>query len=267
MPTFSSHAAGSPCWVDLMSPDTEASKAYYTSVFDWTAEDQFDDDGTYTYTLFSKDGQVVAGMGGQPPGMPGGMPPVWNTYIAVDDPEAAVAKATEAGGQVMMPPMQVMSAGNMAILSDPTGAAISVWKAGDHIGAEVCNEPDTWAWNELMTRDVDAAKAFYSSVFGWNYDEMDMGPMGTYNVIAGGENNGLGGLMSMPPDLPDMVPNHWAVYFTVADIDASIAAATEAGGQVTNGPMPIPGVGTTAVIHDPAGGSYCLLQPESDGVD
>ncbi len=260
MPTFTSHAVGTPCWVDLMSPDVDAAKAYYGAVFGWTAEDQSDGDGNYTYTMFHQDGKAVAGMGAQPPAM-AGMPPVWNSYVAVDDPAAVVAKAEAAGGQVMMPPMQVMEAGEMAIIADPTGAAISLWKAGEHFGAEVTNEPDTWSWNELMTRDIDAALAFYAEVFGWTYDQMDMGPAGTYNVIAGGENNGLGGLMPMPPGMPDMVPNHWAVYFTVSDLEATLAKATGNGGMVTNGPMEIPGIGHSAAVHDPSGGSFMLMQP------
>ena len=260
MPDFTGHAPGSPCWVDLMAPDVDAAKQFYTAVFGWDADDQFDDDGNHIYTMLTQDGKAVAGMGGQAPGMEGA-PPIWNSYIAVEDPAATAEKVTAAGGTVMMPPMDVMSAGAMAIFADPTGAAFSVWKAGEHFGAERCNEPDTWSWNELMTRDIDAALAFYSQVFGWAYDPMDMGPGGTYHVIKGGENNGWGGLMAMPAEMPDMVPNHWAVYFTVTDIEATIGKVTAAGGQVANGPMEIPGVGTTAVIHDPSGGSFALMQP------
>jgi predicted enzyme related to lactoylglutathione lyase len=260
MPTFTSHPPGTPCWVDLMSPDAEASKAFYTSVFGWNAEDSFDDDGNYIYTSFFRDGHVVAGLGQQPAEM-SGAPAIWNTYVAVDDLAAVTDKVTAAGGQVMMPPMDVMDVGAMAVYADPTGAAFSVWKPGSHVGAGVANEPDTWSWNELMTRDIDAALAFYSSVFGWSYDPQDMGPGGTYHVIAGGENNGLGGLMAMPPGMPDMVPNHWAVYFTVSDLDASIGKVTDAGGQVTNGPMDLPGIGRMANVHDPAGGSFVLMEP------
>jgi len=261
MPTFTSHAPGSPCWVDLMSPDVDAAKKYYGAVFGWDADDQTDDDGNYTYTLYFQDGKVVTGMGAQPPEM-AGVPPTWNTYIAVEDPAATAAKVTEAGGGVMMPPMQVMSAGEMAIFTDPSGAAFSVWKAGDHFGAEICNEPDTWSWNELLSRDIDAVLPFYSAVFGWTYDPMDMGPMGTYHVIEGGDNNGLGGLMAMPSEMPDMVPSHWAVYFTVDDIAASIEKATAAGGTVLQEPFPIPGIGTSCVLGDPHHGVLQLMQPE-----
>lgn len=261
MPEFTSHPAGTPNWVDLMSPDIDASKAFYTAVFGWHADDQLDDDGNRIYVMFSLDGKNVAGLGGQPPGMPEGMPPVWNTYVATDGVAATAEKVTAAGGSVMMPPMQVMEAGEMAIFTDPGGAAFSVWKAGQHIGSQVCNESNTYSWNELMTRDIDNALPFYSAVFGWTYESQDMGPAGTYHVIAGGESGGLGGLMAMPPDVPDMVPNHWGVYFTVVSVDATVASIASAGGQVVNGPMDIPGVGRMATVHDPAGGNFNLMQP------
>ena len=262
MAEHSSYEPGTPCWVDLMSPDIDGSKEFYSAVFGWEAVDQFDPEGNRIYVNFRQNGKEVAGLGGQPPDA-GEMPPVWNTYIATDDCEAVAAKVTAAGGSVMMPPMQVMDAGSMAIFIDPTGAAFSVWQAGDHFGAQITNEPDTYSWNELMSRDVDTAMAFYSEVFGWEYDSMDMGPGGIYNVIKGGESGGLGGLMSMPDEVPAEVPNHWATYFTVSNIDATIEKIKAAGGQIVNGPFPIPGVGHTAIVHDPAGGNFSLMQPEA----
>ena len=87
--------------------------------------------------------------------------------------------------------------------------------------------------------------------------------MGTYTVVEGGENGGLAGLMAMPDELPAEVPNHWMVYFLAADINATVDKITAAGGQVVNGPFPAPGVGQIAVVHDPAGGSFSVMQPES----
>jgi predicted enzyme related to lactoylglutathione lyase len=243
-----------------MSPDVDASQAFYGAVFGWDATEQHDDDGNRIYVLFELDGKTVAGLGGQGPGMEG-MPPMWNSYVAVDDVAAAVDRAIAAGGTVVAPPMQVMDAGEMAVIADPTGAVISLWKAGQHIGAGVCNEPNTWSWTELLTRDVDTARAFYVAVFGWDVEDQDMGPMGTYHVVRGGEHGGWAGMMAMPAEMPDMVPNHWMVYFTVADVDATLAAVAGNGGSVAQGPMDIPGVGRVATAHDPAGGSFSLMQP------
>lgn len=261
MPEFTTHPPGTPCWVDLMSPDIDASKSFYTAVFGWDAEDQLDEEGNRIYVMFSQGGKNVAGLGGQPPGM-GEMPAIWNSYVATSDVAATSELVAAAGGSVMMPAMQVMDAGEMAIYTDPAGAAISVWKAGEHIGAEICNEPNTYSWNELMTRDIDASLAFYAAVFGWTYESQDMGPMGTYHLIAGGDSGGLGGMMAMPPDVPEQVPNHWGVYFAVTDAAATAASITAAGGQIVNGPMTIPGVGTMATAHDPAGGNFSIMQPE-----
>jgi predicted enzyme related to lactoylglutathione lyase len=265
MATFTSHEVGSPCWVDLTSPDPDAAKRFCSAVFGWTADDQFDDDGNYIYTLFRHDGQIATGLGGQPPQM-AGMPAVWNTYIATDDPAAVAEKVAAAGGTVMMPPMQVMASGEMAVFADPTGAVFSVWKAGDHFGAEVGNVADTWSWNELMTRDLPAAAGFYSEVFGWGYDEMDMGPMGTYHVVQGGE-TGWAGMMAMPPGMPEMVPAHWATYFTVADIEATMTKVKNADGQIMDGPMEVPGIGHSAVIHHEAAGSFQILQPVAEATE
>jgi predicted enzyme related to lactoylglutathione lyase len=260
MAEFTTHPAGSPCWVDLMSPDIGASKAFYSAVFGWDAEDQYDDQGNRVYVMFSLNGKSVAGLGGQGPGMEGA-PAIWNTYIATADCAATAEKVTAAGGAVMMPPMQVMASGEMAVFTDPTGAAFSVWKAGEHIGAEIGNVADTYSWNELLTRDVETAKAFYSEVFGWTYDVGAM-PDGSYNLIEGGD-EGWGGLMAMPDEMPDMVPNHWAVYFTVTDLQDALAKITGNGGQIVQEPMTVPSVGTFATVHDPAGGNFTVMQPES----
>jgi len=261
MPVFTKYPVGCPCWIDLMSPDVEASSSFYSAVFGWEARPEHDDKGNRIYTTFLQGDQAVAGMGGQPPGMEG-MPALWNSYVNVEDAAASAAAAEAAGGSVMMPAMQVMDAGHMAIIADPTGAAISVWQPGNHFGATIANEPDTWSWNELASRDVETAKAFYAEVFGWNYDAMDMGgDTGVYHVIKGAK-DGWGGLMTMPPTVPDEVPSHWVVYFLVSDADATAEAVTAAGGQTVQAPFEIPGVGRMAVFADPQGGTFSVMQSE-----
>lgn len=258
MPVFTTHPIGAPCWVDLSSPDVDGAIAFYSAVFGWDHEDSFDPEGTRVYTNFSKDGHVVCGLGEQQPEM-AGMPPIWSTYIATDDIAAVTARVEAAGGSVMLPELQVMDVGAMAIYADPTDAVFSVWKAGTHLGSGIANDPDTWSWNELLTRDLDPALDFYASVFGWTYDPQEMPGM-VYNVVKLGDAE-IGGAMPMPAEVPDMVPNHWAVYFAVEDAAATIAKVAAEGGTIGSGPDEIPGVGTIAILHDPQGGSFCIMQP------
>ena len=262
MTEHSSHAPGTPSWVDLMASDLDQAKDFYTGLFGWDLQDQFDDEGNRIYSMARVDGKAVAGMGEIPPGVE--MPSVWNTYVATANLDSTVAAVEAAGGSVMMPPMQVMEAGRMAVFADPTGAAFSAWEPGQHIGSELGNVANTHSWNELMTRDLPAAQAFYSEVFGWAYEAQQM-PTGEYQVIAGGENGGLGGMMTMPAEVPEMVPNHWGVYFTVDDVDASVAKVQELGGQVVMPAMDIPGVGRMSTVHDCCNAAFTMMQPAADG--
>jgi len=261
MATRTSYDNGMPNWIDLSSPDVDASARFYTALFGWDAQDQLDDEGTRIYTLLRQDGKDVAGLGGQMDGMQGA-PAIWMTYVAVDDVDAITKKVEAAGGTVMLPGMDVMESGRMGVYADPSGAVFSVWQAREHVGAQIVNEPNSYTWSELMTRGLDAAKEFYREVLGWDYDGMDMGPMGTYWIVQGGD-NGVAGLMAMPEQMPEQVPNHWGVYFAVADTDATVAKAQELGAQVVNPPMDVPGVGRMALLHDPLGGSFNVMTGQS----
>lgn len=260
MPRFTTHAPGTPSWVDLMCPDLDAAQAFYSSVFGWEIEDQFAPDGTRVYAMARLDGLAVAGMGSPPPGSPE-MPAVWNSYVTVADVAASVAAAEAAGATVLMPPMQVFDSGHMAILADPSGAAFSMWQPVGHIGVEIGNEPDTYSWCELMTRDVASALSFYSEVFGWTYAS---GGMEGYHLIEGGTNDeGLGGIMEMPAEVPAEVPDYWGVYFTVTDLAATTSRVEAAGGQVVVPPISVPNVGTFSTLADPAGAAFNAMQPEA----
>ena len=159
MPTMTSYEPGTPSWADLASPDLPASVAFYRVLFAWDATDQGEEAGHYH--MFEVKGAPVAGAG---PIMMEGQPPAWTTYISVDDADTAIDRVKKAGGTVFVEPMDVLDVGRMAVFADPTGAAAAVWQPKSHPGAGLVNEPGTLVWNELNTRDVPAAKAFYADV-------------------------------------------------------------------------------------------------------
>lgn len=251
-----SYAAGTPSWVELSgTPDIEASEAFYRAVFGWEVPEQENSEQLGGYRRAKLNGRDVAGVS---PQMEDGQPTVWTTYVSVDDAEATIAKVGEAGGEVIVAPLDVMGMGTMAVFTDSTGAVCGVWQPGTFAGAELVNEPGAFAWNELGTRDVPAAKAFYGAVFGWGVEEHDMGEMGTYNEWKRGEDS-LGGMMDVTGRLPDEVPAHWLVYFAVENTDATLETVTASGGNVTFGPIDIP-AGRFAVVTDPHGAAFAVIQ-------
>lgn len=246
-------APGTPSWVDLGSPDVDASVQFYGELFGWTADEGSPEFGGYR--MLRSNGKQVAGVG---PLMNPQQPPAWTTYVSVDDARATSEKAKAAGGHVLVEPMEVGEAGSMAILQDPTGAVFGLWQPGLHRGSEVFNTPVSLTWNELSTRDTEAAKGFYSKVFGWDPKTNGEGAEAYTEWRLGGKS--VGGMMQTPAQVPAQVPANWLTYFTVADCEATVQKAQSLGGTVLMPKMSIP-QGTFAVLSDPAGAAFAVIQP------
>jgi uncharacterized protein len=255
MPEVTKYPAGTPSWVDLGSPDPDASASFYGDLFGWTIVEAGPVEETGGYRMCHLRDKIVAGLG---PLMGEGQRPSWTTYVSVDDADKTAARVTEAGGQVLVEPMDVMAAGRMAVFVDPTGAMFSIWQPGETIGAQLVNEPGTLCWNELATRDAETAKSFYSHVFDWTWQRMDGdGPEYWMFEVS---SRVSGGLMPMVGDMwPADLPSHWMTYFAVDDADVSAARVTELGGSVIVPPTDIP-PGRFAVVNDPHGAAFSILK-------
>jgi len=259
MPEKTTHAPGTFCWVDLGTPDQDAAGEFYGALFGWTLKEDENAEQTGGYRTAQLDGKAV---GGVMKLMMEGQPPAWLNYVCVEDADATVARAREAGAQVFAEPMSVLDYGRMAVLADPTGAAFGIWQPGVHTGAGVVSEPNAMSWSELGTRDPETAKRFYADVFGWSYEDKEYEGTGTYTAIVLGEET-VGGLLDITDRVPAEVPAHWLVYFAVEDADATIAIAKERGGEVPSGPFDIPEVGRIAVLKDPWGAFFAVIQPDA----
>lgn len=258
MPEITSYAPGTPSWADVSSPDVDAAVSFYEQLFGWEAGEAGDPEETGGYRMLTQGGKAVAGVG---PTRSAEQPPAWATYVTVEDAEATAEKVKAAGGTVLMEPMDVMTAGRMAVFADPAGAAFSVWQPKDHIGAELVNEPVSIVWNELRTRDPESAKRFYGEVFGW--DAMPYPDMEGYTVwtIGGTDpDNGKGGMIDMAvTEMPAEVPPHWDVTFAVVDTDAVVEKAKQLGGGVLFGPADL-AVGRMASLQDPTGATFSVIE-------
>jgi predicted enzyme related to lactoylglutathione lyase len=260
---------GVPCWIDTTQPDPDAAAAFYGDLFGWDVEDAMPPGSPGKYYMGRIRGGNVAGIGSRPEGAPEGA--VWNTYVWVEDADETAAKVRDAGGTVLMGPDDVGESGRMAVFADPAGAAFCVWQANAHRGAAVVNEHGSLNFNDLHTRDVEGAKAFYGAVFGW-----DLLGAGGYSMwaLAGygdllerlrpGTREGMKS-MGAPDRFEDVVaslirieddqPAHWGVTFAVDDADAIAARAAELGGRVVVPPFDAPWVRMT-VITDPQGATF-----------
>jgi uncharacterized protein len=258
MAKFETYEQGTPAWIEHSSTDQKASTEFYGQLFGWEFEDNpmTGDDGEDmgTYSIATIDGDRIAGLG---PVMAEGVPPSWGVYLAADDVDGAVRQAQEAGGQVLAGPMDIPEQGRMAWVSDPTGAAVGLWQEQGFAGSQRANEHGTNIWNELVTPDFDKAAPFYSATLGMGTEQQDMPDgSGVYSMFTVGGKTIAG---SMAPQMAGLPP-HWNVYFNVDDVDAAVAKAKDLGAQEVVPIFDVEGVGRMAVLVDPQGAAFNLMQ-------
>ena len=230
MPKRDDAPVGAPCWVDLLTTDPDRSREFYGRLFGWTVEDPGAEYGGYVN--FLSEGIHVAGCMRNDGSA--GVPDLWSVYLATDDADATVQRAVARGGQVMVPPMDVMALGRMAVVVDVGGAVIGMWQPGLHRGFGILGEPGSPAWFELHTRNYDATVDFYRTVFGWDTRVESDTPEFRSTILEHGDEQ-LAGIMDASGFLPEGVPGGWSVYFAVADTDLALSEVVALGGEVLMG--------------------------------
>jgi uncharacterized protein len=249
-----SYPPGTPSWVDLTTPDLEASLAFYGGLFGWEFEDAGEEAGHYHMATVR--GRRVAGLGPAQEGAP----PIayWTTYLSGSDVDAHASAIGDAGGRVLFGPLDVMGEGRMLVAQDPEGAAFGVWQPQAHTGAQLVNENATLSWNERLTRDIEGTTRFYGAVFDYAFEALPGMPDSAYQLVkvSGAV---VAGVFSIPDDVPAEAPPHWLTYFWLDDVDAGFDRARELGGQILREPVDSP-YGRYAPVQDPQGAAFCLIR-------
>ena len=258
MATVTSHTPGNFSWIELVTTDQDGAKQFYSQLFGWEIDDQPMGPDVF-YTMLKLKGQYVAALYGMDKSQKErGLHPHWNVYITVASADDAAAKAKSLGGTIVAEPFDVMDVGRMATVKDPAGAQIMLWEAKKHQGAGIVDEAGAICWFELNVHDVDAAKAFYTGLFGWT-----AGGSPEYTEWINGEKH-IGGMMQIKPDWGP-VPPTWTSYIMVDDCDATAAKATALGATIITGPDDIPNTGRFAIVKDPQGAVIAIYQPSRKG--
>ncbi|WP_214107954.1 VOC family protein [Acrocarpospora catenulata] len=243
---------GAPNWLDLGSPDTEASVGFYRAVLGWTFDSAGPEAGGYGF--FRNQGKIVAALG---PLTEEGATPAWTIYFNTPDADATAKTVIENGGTVRVAPGDVFTHGRMAAFTDPEGAQFAVWQPGDTAGLEQVTEPGSLGWTEVYVPEPDAVRSFYAEVLGWRIVEQPFGEGLTYILcsLPVGEQSEVAGIMPAEPG--DRA--HWLPYFEVPDVDATIARAEAHGAMPLMPSMDVEGVGRFAVLTDPHGARFALI--------
>ncbi|MFJ8635746.1 VOC family protein [Streptomyces sp. NPDC093568] len=237
---------GGPCWTELGTSDLAGAKGFYEGLFGWRAEtDPRQEAGGYTVAHLG-DAAVAA----LTPLYQEGQPVAWNVSFAAPDADATAQQVTQAGGTVLLGPMDVFDVGRFAVAVDPTGAVFQLWQARSFAGAGVLNAPGALGWVELMTRAPERAVEFYTTVFGWTVNASE------HYTQWGIEGADFGGMMAMDDKFPHEVPAHWLPYFAVVDVGATARDAAQAGGTVLMEPTSMPNGRGIAVLRDPQGAVF-----------
>jgi uncharacterized protein len=250
-----SYEPGTFSWVDLSTPDAEGAKAFYSGLFGW----EFRDDeipGGGVYTMCLNGGDEVAGIAQQDQ-----HPAHWNNYVTVESADETAAKAKQLNATVIEEPFDVMESGRMAVFADPGGAMLCVWEPRNHIGAGRVNDLGCMSWNDLQTRDSEAAGEFYRALFGWEPEPIYVEGQLVYTSIknAGWQN---GGYMPMSEDNGE-APSFWLTYFAVTSCDEAVEKVQGSGGTLFAGPMDVP-AGRFAVLGDPHGAAFAVFEGPTD---
>jgi predicted enzyme related to lactoylglutathione lyase len=257
MTNIDKHPAGSFCWIELGTTDQTAAKNFYGSIFGWTPNDNPMGPGE-VYTIFKLEGRdAAAGYTLRADQRAQHVPPHWMLYIMVDNVDASAAKVPQLGGKVIVAPFDVMDAGRMAVIADPTGAYFCLWQANRSTGTQIAQVHGTLCWADLSTPDPERAKAFYSGLFGWQLMVGEKDTSG-YLHIKNGEHF-IGGVPPAAHRQPG-VPPHWLAYFQVDDVDATANKAKEMGAKLFLPPMSMEGVGRMSVIADPQGAVFAIFK-------
>jgi predicted enzyme related to lactoylglutathione lyase len=238
---------GTPVWIDLGIPDIDRAIAFYGAVLGWEFERGTEEMGYYTMCLLR--GRPVAALS-QPPGV--GPEHWWTMYFATEDVDGHVKRAADAGGTIVMPAMDIMTQGRMALVQDPVGAQFGLWQGRDHIGAGLVNEPGALLRNDLFTPDPATARDFYAALFDYSLDRNADMPDVDFTFLRRPDGHEIGGIIGAP----SATASKWTTLFMVDSADATISAATAAGGTCLNVENTV--YGRMAVLTDPFGAEFSV---------
>jgi predicted enzyme related to lactoylglutathione lyase len=255
-PASQEHHAGKVIFVELVTPDLAAAKRFYAELFGWTFRDI--QAGGTKYAEASLNGRPVAGLIHKD--VPAGerRQPAWLSFFAVRDVDAARQTALQHGAKVLFEPHSIPNRGREAVFADPQGAVFAVLASSSGDPPDVLAVPGEWIWSSLITSDPDTDAAFYQTLF--DYEVFDLpADAGSQHLMLASDNYARASANTLPANRPNMRP-HWLNYVRVEDAAKMTARLVALGGRVLVEPRVDRHGGKVAVVADPLGAHFGLLE-------
>ena len=241
------------CWQECTTRDADAAIRFYGELFGWTTTNH--DGPEFKYTIFNLGGADVGGVMEMNDQWPAEVPAHWMSYVAVTDIESVAARVGECGGSLCVPVTEIPP-GKFCVITDPTGAVVSLFEGGD---GQCPTGPNTFGWWELATNDVERAETFYADLLGWKMVAHPADTEVPYACFWDGEVL-VAGVYKTPEAWGGDHPSCWTPCVQVEDIDGLTARAKALGAHIYQEPMDVPGVVRYACIQDPTGAVISLYQ-------
>lgn len=258
---------GGVTWLELSTDQPVKSRNFYAELFGWRIEDStmpgfglaFQGETLVCGVIDSTQFPNVALDGDS-------VPNAFTVYLRTADLEASLHVLEETGGKDLSGIREVPGQGRFAIVLDPAGACVGLWEHREFTGLDLTLAPGTGVWFETMTRDYDAAAAFYERAAGWQLRLMSDEEAGLEEGEATGIRYGthtteagpVAGMCEADTLLPEGTPSFWRAYFRVEDTDAAVQTVQNLGGTLLDGPMDSP-FGRVATVADPTGAMFQLV--------
>ncbi len=254
-PPSSEHHVGKIVWADLVTPSLPAATNFYGGLFGWTFQTL--KAGNTDYAVVLNHGQPIGGIVGKPLPSADKRQSAWLTFIAVADVDAAKRVALAHKAKVLADTANYARRGRQAVLSDPEGAAFAILASSSGDPPDYLAASGEWIWSSLHAKDAGSEAAFYQEVFG--YDVYDAtGEDGTEHVILSSDDYARASANAFPD--AGHRHAHWLNFVRVDDAGAAVAKALTLGGKVLVEPHPDRHGGMVAVIADPAGAPFGVME-------
>lgn len=257
VPATAERHPGKMVLAELVTPDLAGAERFYGGLFGWT----FQGVPSGTFAQGSLNGQVVAAIAQRP--LPPDRQPGWLGFIATDDVEKTDALAVQNGAKVLFGPHAFANLGREAVLADPQGAVFAVLASSSGDPPDVLADPGAWIWSSLITQTPSVDAGFYKTVFGYESFTMPEAQDAQHLILASG--NYARASVNPIPSSWTAGRARWLNYVRVDDATATAAKVTALGGHVLVAPRIDRQGGKVAVVTDPQGALFGLLEwSESD---